>query len=139
MLLFICIFNCLLKLCARWLCNVICFIFLAFLHCAFSYVSSSGLHKKMHSHIGCMCLIFLHCVFSKVSLNCWLERMQTHIGCICLPFLHCVFSNVSSKRLHKRMQNHIGCICLAFLHCGFQMSPQFACLIGCIITLVAFV
>ena len=65
-------------------------------------------------------LTFLHCVCSNVSPNCLHKRMQSHIGCICLAFLHCAFSNASSKRLHKRKQSHIGCICLTFLHCAFS-------------------
>ena len=88
-------------------------ICLTFLHCAFSNVSSNGLHEWMHNHTGCICLTFPHS-------NCLPQRMQNHTGCICLTFLHCAFSNVSSKRLDKRMQNHTGCICLTFLHCAFS-------------------
>ena len=32
---------------------------LAFLHCAFSNVSSNRLHKRLHNHIGYICLTFL--------------------------------------------------------------------------------
>ena len=40
----------------------------------------------MHSHIGHIYLTFLHCAFSNVSSNCLPEMMQNHIGCICLTF-----------------------------------------------------
>ena len=40
------------------------------LHCGFSSVSSNFLSQRMHSHIGCICLIFLHCVFSNDSSYC---------------------------------------------------------------------
>ena len=112
-----------------------------FLHCAFSNVSSAHLHNRMHSHIGCICLTFLHCAFSNVSSNYLHEKRQSHIGCICLTFLHCVFSNVSSKRLPEKRHSHIGCICLTFLHCVFwiEMCPQNACIRGCKVILVAFV
>ena len=93
-----------------------CIICLAFLHCGFS----NGLPERMHSHIGCICLVFLRYVFSNVSSNCLHQRMRIHIGCICLTFLHCGFSNVPSNCLHLRMQNHTGCICLALLHLGFS-------------------
>ena len=69
----------------------------------------------MQSHIGCICLAFLHCAFSCVSSNGLPARMQSHIGCICLTFLHCVFSCVSSNCLPERKQSHIGCICSTFL------------------------
>ena len=48
-------------------------------------------------------LTFLHCVFSNVSSNCWYGGMKTHTGCICLAFLRCVFSNASSNCLAERM------------------------------------
>ena len=99
-------------------------------------VFSNYLSQMMHSLIGCIYLAFLHCLFSNVSSNCQLERMHNHIGCIYLAFLHCGFSNVSSNCLPKRMHNHIGCIYLAsyqflsllqdFPHChSFQeFSPS---------------
>ena len=87
-------------------------ICLAFLHCAFSNVSSNGLPEKRHIHIGRTFFTFLHCAFSNVSSNFLPERMQSHIDCICLTFLHCAFSNVSSNGLLEQMHSHIGCICL---------------------------
>ena len=33
----------------------------------FSNVTSNDMHKKMHRHIGCICLTFLHGVFSNLS------------------------------------------------------------------------
>ena len=81
-------------------------------------VPSHRLSLRMHSHIGCICLAFLHCAFSYVSSS--LPQMQNHTGCICLTFLRCVFSDVPSKRLHRRMHNHTGCICLTFLRCVFS-------------------
>ena len=92
----------------------------------------------MHNHTGYICLSFLHCDFSNGSSNDLPERMHKHKGCICLSFLHCAFSNVSSKHLDQSRHNHIGCICLIFTTVHFQMSPQIACLRGCVITLVAF-
>ena len=89
-------------------------IYLIFLHCAFSTVSTNYLPKRMQSHIGCICLIFLHCVFSNVYSNYLPERMHNYIGCIFMPFLHCAFSNLSSNCLPERIHNHIGCICSAF-------------------------
>ena len=56
---------------------------------------------------------------SSVSSNSLPEKMHSHIGCICIVFLHCVFSNVTSVRLDQSRHNHTGCICLAFLHCAF--------------------
>ena len=110
-----------------------------FLHCALPNVSSKRLHEKRQSHIGSICWTFLHCAFSNVSSNGLHERMHSCIGCICLTFLHCAFSNVSSNCLSEWMQSHIDCICWPLSTVGFRMSPQIACLRGCIITLVAFV
>ena len=97
-------------------------ICLAFLHCAFSNVSSDRLPEKMHSHIGC---IFLHCVFSNVFSKRLHERMQSHTDCICLTSPHCALSNVSSSRLYERMHNHTGCICWTFLQCVSCVSPNY--------------
>ena len=80
-----------------WLSSCIECICMAFLHCAFSSVSSKRLHKRMQSHIGCICLIFLHCEFSNGSSNDQPEKRHSHIGCISLTFLQCMFSNVSLK------------------------------------------
>ena len=38
-------------------------------HCVLSNESSNGLPKRIHCHIGCICLTFLHCAFSNVSWN----------------------------------------------------------------------
>ena len=35
---------------------------------------------RMHNHIACICLAFIHCAFSYVSSNCLSVRMQSHIG-----------------------------------------------------------
>ena len=37
---------------------------------------------RMHNHIACICLAFIHCAFSYVSSNCLSVRMQSHIGYI---------------------------------------------------------
>ena len=86
------------------------FIWLTFLHCAFSNVSSNRLPNKRHSHIGCICLTFPHCVLSNVASNCLHGRRNSHIGCIFLASLLCAFSNVSSNGLHGNMLSYIGCI-----------------------------
>ena len=65
----LCVFKCLLKsptwldIKSHWL------QLFGFLHCVFSSESSNGLPKRMHCHIGCICLTFLHCAFSYVSSN----------------------------------------------------------------------
>ena len=74
----------------------------------------------MHSRIGCIYLTFLHCAFSNVSSNGLSEKRQSHISCICLTFLHCAFSNVSANGLDGKRHSHIGCICLTFLHNELQ-------------------
>ena len=81
----------------------------------------------MQSHTSCIYLAFLHCGFSNVSSNGLPERMHNHIGCIFLAFLHCAFSNVPSKCLPHRMQSHIGCICGTFSNMDFQMILQGTC------------
>merc|ERR1712020_671492 len=82
----------------------------------------------MHSRIGCICLAFLHCAFSNVSSKHLHKRMHSHTGCICLSFLHRVFSNVSSNRLRDMMHTHIGCICLIFLcHLSLSLKPDWLC------------
>ena len=106
-----------------------------FLHCVLSNVSSNGLPVRMHSHIGCICLIYLHCVFSNAPSKHLNEKIYIHTDCICLNFLHCVFSNVSSNCLPMMMHSHTGCICLTFLHCAFSN----VCTIRWIVTLIAFV
>ena len=53
-----------------------------------------------------------------------LKRMHSHIGCICLTFLQCAFLNVSSNCLSDKMQSYIGCICLTFLPCSFLAVPR---------------
>ena len=83
--------------------------FVTFQPCAFSSVSSNGLHEKRHIHTGRICLSFLHCGFSNVSSNCLPEKRQIHIGCICFTFSH-VFSNVSPMHLQSK-HIYIGCIC----------------------------
>ena len=62
-----------------------------FHHYAFSNEPSKRLHKRMHNHIGCICLTFLQCAFLNESSNCLSDKMQSHIGCICLTFLQCAF------------------------------------------------
>ena len=81
-------------------------ISLTFLYCVFSNGPSRRLHKKMQSHIGCICLNFPHCGFSNAFSKDLYERMHSHIGCTYLTLLHCVFSNVSSNGLPERIQNH---------------------------------
>ena len=95
-------------------------IFLIFLRCVFSNVSSNGLPEKKQSHIACICLTLPHCALSNVSLNRLPVKIQSHIGCICLTFLHSAFSNVPSNGLPETMHNHTGYICLTFLHCAFS-------------------
>ena len=45
---------------------------------AFLNVTSMHLDRRMHSHIGCICLAFLHCVFSNVSSN-GMPAMKSHL------------------------------------------------------------
>ena len=78
------------------------------------------LHKKMQSHMCCICLTFLHCVFSDVSSKNLGQSRQSHIGCIYLTFRHCAFSNVVSNCLPEKRHSRIGYICSTFLHCGFS-------------------
>ena len=95
---------------------------------AFSNVSSSGLPKR--SHIGCVFMTFLRCVFSNVSSKNLHKRMQSHIGCICWTFCHCVFSNVSSNCLPEKRHSHIGCTCLTFLLLYSCFSREYLLSIG---------
>ena len=83
-------------------------------------IAQSHPFGSRQSHIGCICLAFLHCAFSNVSSNGLHERMHSHIGSIYLAFLHCAFSNASSNGLHQKRHSHIGCICLTFPHCAFS-------------------
>ena len=98
-------------------------------------------------HIGCIYLTFLHCAFSNVSSNCLLVWMQSYIGCIYLTFLHCAFSNVSSNCLHEKGHSHIVRFpnrlaffqvtlgpCLSWLHL-LDFSPL--CIFKCHFTLPA--
>ena len=83
-----------------------------------SNVFSEFFHLRISSiFLGAFVVNFLHSVFSNVSSKCLHRRMRSHIGCICSTFLRCVFSNVSSIDLPNRMHSHTGCILLAFLHC----------------------
>ena len=66
----------------------------------FLNVSSNCLHRKKHTHIGCISLTFLHCAFSNGSSNYLPEKRHSHIGYIYLTFLHCAFSNVNFGRLN---------------------------------------
>ena len=95
-------------------------IYMVFLHCVFSNVSSNDLHQRMHSHTGYIYLTFLHCAFSNASSNRLHDTTHSHTGCICVTFLHCALSNVSSNRLPEKRHSHIGCICLTFLHCALS-------------------
>ena len=109
--------KCLLRLCARRLCNVICYIWMIF--SAIDFQTTAREEAKSHWN-WLHCFTFPHCAFSNVSSNCLSEKRHSHIGCICLTFLQCAFSNVSSNCLPQRMHSHIGCICSSFLHCGFS-------------------
>ena len=75
-----------------------------FYHRVFSNVSSNGLPKMMHSHIGYICVTFLQCAFSNVSSNCLPERMHNHIGCISLICLCCWSFSFESDRLNLVVQ-----------------------------------
>ena len=75
-----------------------------------------------------------------VASNFLIHKMHNCIGCICLAFLHCVFLNVSSNRPPLWMCIHTGYTWLAFLHFWFSyMCSQIACLMGCKVTVSAFV
>ena len=85
---------------------------------SFPMYFQSFFHLRISSiFLGAFVVNFLHSVFSNVSSKCLHRRMRSHIGCICSTFLRCVFSNVSSIDLPNRMHSHTGCIRLAFLHC----------------------
>ena len=47
---------------------------------------SNCLPERMQSHIGCIYLTFLHCAFSNVSSKRPSERLHNHTGYICLIF-----------------------------------------------------
>ena len=111
-------------------------ICMAFLPCVFSNATSNGVFWKLHKHRDGICLAFLHCVFSNASSNLLPERMHVHTCYICMIFLRCVFSNVSSKRLREEMHSYTGCI---FSTVCFHMRLHSACIKGCIVTLVTFV
>ena len=142
-------------------CIVIC-ISLTFLYCVFSNVSSNGLPDRCIVTLDAFVLGFLLCSFSNMS------RRHIHTGCICLIFFHCVLSSVSSNCRPQRIQRRTGCICFDLsplcvqkwvLKCDlpreygitlvafvwffsavcFQVPPQIACLIRCVISLVTFV
>ena len=142
--------------------NYISCIYLTFLYCVFSNVSSNGLPDRCIVTLDAFVLGFLLCSFSNMS------RRHIHTGCICLIFFHCVLSSVSSNCRPQRIQRRTGCICFDLsplcvqkwvLKCDlpreygitlvafvwffsavcFQMPPQIACLIRCVISLVAFV
>ena len=49
---------------------------------------------------GSICAIFLRSGFSHVSSNGVYKLIHNHIGCICKAFLQSEFSNVSSKHVH---------------------------------------
>ena len=66
-------------------------IALCFFHIACMFFSHC-LHEKMHSHSVHIYMVFLHCVFSYVSSNFWHQQTQSHTGCICLFFPQCSFS-----------------------------------------------
>ena len=68
-------------------------VYLAFHHCALSYVSSKRLPEKMQSHICCICLVFLQCVLSNASPKLLLKLMHICKGNICWVFLQCVSLN----------------------------------------------
>ena len=79
----VCVFKCLLKSPAwekaysHWL----HFSFLG--HCVLSNVCSKRLYKRKQSRTGCICLTLLQCAFSYVSSNCLPKKMHMYIGCIC--------------------------------------------------------
>ena len=102
-----------------------------FTNVRFSNVSSKHLHRKMQTHIGCICWTFLYCVFSNDPLKSLHEMMQSHIDCICSTFHRGVFSNVFSNCLPERMHTHTGCICLTL----FDFSPL--CVFKCFLKLLA--
>ena len=47
-----------------------------FHQCEFSYVSSNGDGKQMHTRIGCTCAFFPQCEFSYVTSNFESEQMH---------------------------------------------------------------
>ncbi len=54
-------------------------------------IAQSHTFGRRQSHIGCICLAFLHCAFSNVSSMPLYQSMHSCIGCICLTFCHCAF------------------------------------------------
>ena len=101
-------------------------IFLTFLHCAFSNVSSNRLSEQMHIRISCIYSTFFHSGFSNVSSNCLPQKRNSRICCIPnTTMTTCGFSNVSSyclpQRGNSRIENsHICCICLISPHYVFS-------------------
>ena len=78
----------------------------------------------MHNYIGCIFMPFLHCAFSNLSSNCLPERIHNHIGCICSAFPQYVLSNVDPKILDQSKQTHIGCFFLLFASVRLRINPQ---------------
>ena len=56
-----------------------------FLHCRSSNVSSSHLAVKMHSHIGCICLILWHCQFVSAFWHLHLLNQYHKFSFVWLP------------------------------------------------------
>ena len=71
--------------------------------------------------VGCICFAFLHYAFSNVSSNYLHVRMQNRTGSICSIFLPCGFSNDFGHFLSRKRQSHTGCTYLTFLHCLFLL------------------
>ena len=122
----------------------------------------------MHSHIGCICFEFssvhvfkyvfnplgseqayshwlhlfdfFHCVLSSVSSNCRPQRIQRRTGCICFDLSPlCVQKWVLKCDLPREYGITLVAFVWFFSAVCFQVPPQIACLIRCVISLVTFV
>ena len=94
--------------CKRWC--IITLVTFVWLHCVSSNVSSNGVHRQLHSYIGCICVIF--------SIVCF--QMCPQIACLWRSIVTLVAF-------------------LLFFNVLFQMCPQTVCPRWSIVTLVAFV
>ena len=92
--------------------------------------------ERMHSHIGCICLIFLHyMVPQRVFPHGCKVALTALIRFFLSMFEHMYFEIVSLDACKVTLVAPV----LLFSSVCFQMRPQMTCLRGCKVTLVAFV
>ena len=102
--------------------------------CKVTFFSSSE-----NRHIGCICLAFLHCAFSNVSSNCLPKRSL--VALVSFNWLFTIVSFQMCPQIACRRGCIITLVAFVWLFStvSFQMSPQTACLRGCKFTLVTFI